>query len=148
MVLMIFAASFGVSFVIKRGAKGFWMISLRNFMICRSTLNCNCGWEFQNAVMTLPVLQTFNITASYFYWLVRISLVVEWRGGGFVTSCPKNERWAFGSFMTIKPTLSCSHWWEFVHTECCQDIITSERLFCNIATRCTTNALCIVDACY
>ena len=28
-----------------------------------------------------------------------------------------------GSFMITRPTLSCSHWLEFVCTECCHDII-------------------------
>ena len=31
--------------------------------------------------------------------------------------------WCFGSFMIIRPSLSCSHWLKFVHTECCHDII-------------------------
>ena len=25
--------------------------------------------------------------------------------------------------MIIRPTLDCSHWWEFVYTECCHDVI-------------------------
>ena len=34
-------------------------------------------------------------------------------------------RWkgAFGTFMISRPTLSCSYWLEFVHTECFHDVI-------------------------
>ena len=48
------------------------------------------------------------------------SAVVKSGGEGVVTSCSK--RWgAFGSFMIIRSTLSCGHWFDCI--ECCHDVI-------------------------
>ena len=46
----------------------------------------------------------------HFYWLVRVSLVVEfgWGSQGF-------WEMVFGSFMISRPNLGCSHWLEFVY---------------------------------
>ena len=47
---------------------------------------------------------------SFFYWLVRVSLVVELGEGQIVF-----WEMVFGSFMISRPNLDCSHWLEFVY---------------------------------
>ena len=37
-------------------------------------------------------------------------------------------RICLGTFMMSRPTLSCIHWWEFVHTECCRGEVTKTIL--------------------
>ena len=49
-------------------------------------------------------------------WLVRVSLLIT-TGGGLLTSCPKRCWDHFGSFVIIRPGLSCIRWLEFVYTE-------------------------------
>ena len=53
---------------------------------------------------------------QWFCWLVRVSLVTE-------MGARKTSGICLGPFMTRRPTSSCSHWWEFVYTECCHDVI-------------------------
>ena len=62
---------------------------------------------------------------GYIPWIIagsfRVSLVIDQgRGGGGSIGF---EILFLGTFVTSRPTLSCSHWWEFVQTECCHDAI-------------------------
>ena len=49
--------------------------------------------------------------------LFRVSFVIDLGGKGhwYLENMPYN--------FYNRPTLGCSHWWEFVYTECCHDII-------------------------
>ena len=44
--------------------------------------------------------------------------------------------------MISRPTLSCSHWWEFLYTECCHDVILRVNITnvqgCNVLFKAVT----------
>ena len=49
--------------------------------------------------------------------------MIKMGGGGRSLYFGTRWRGAFGTFVITRPTLSCSHWLDFVYTECCHDII-------------------------
>ena len=64
------------------------------------------------------VLQNRNKT--FFSKQLLLAQLSGWMRGGGVHGI-----WGtcLGTFMVSRPTLSCSHWWELVYTECCHGII-------------------------